>query len=111
MYDYMQAYQGFYQKMEIIKVNGEAGAKAFRMAPNSSALLLDDTAPIVWLVTTDGAGYLTTIPYRIEEIKPEPPADWKAINERLSKLEEAFNGQSNLSKTSKKPTTPESNAN
>ena len=35
-------------KYEIIKVNGEAGARNFRMAPNSSALLADETAAIVW---------------------------------------------------------------
>lgn len=35
---------------ELIKVNGEAGAKNFRMAPNSDALLLDDKEPILWHV-------------------------------------------------------------
>jgi len=34
---------------DIIQVNGEAGARNFRMAPNSTALLLDKTASIIWL--------------------------------------------------------------
>lgn len=42
-------------RYEVIQVNGENGARAFAMAPNSSALLMDATAPIVWLCTTDGA--------------------------------------------------------
>ncbi len=35
------------------------------MPPNSSILLLDETAPIVWLKMTDGAGYPTLNPYDI----------------------------------------------
>ena len=36
-------------RYEITHVNGANGANAFRMAANSNTLLLDDTAPIVWL--------------------------------------------------------------
>ena len=41
----------------IVRVSGRPGAEAYQMAPNSEVLLLDETAPIVWLKTTDGAGY------------------------------------------------------
>ena len=37
----------FLPKSEIIKVNGKGGAEAYQMGVNSSALLLDETAPIV----------------------------------------------------------------
>ena len=50
---------------DIITVNGEAGAKNFKMAPNSKAALIDETAPIIWLAQTDGTGYLTVTPYDI----------------------------------------------
>ena len=40
---------------QIIRVNGENGARAYNMAPNSSVLLLDENMPIVWLAQTDGA--------------------------------------------------------
>lgn len=53
------------QKYEIVHVNGKNGADAFQMAPNSNNLLLDDTAPIVWLVQTDGAGYKSLTPFDI----------------------------------------------
>lgn len=33
-------------RYEVIQVNGENGARAFAMAPNSSALLMDATAPM-----------------------------------------------------------------
>ena len=48
-------------KQEVIKVNGKNGANAFQLAPDSSALLLDTSAPLVWLVQTDGAGYKTLL--------------------------------------------------
>lgn len=59
---YGQTMQQALQPCSITKVSGENGAKAFGMAPNSSALLLDETAPLVWLKTTDGAGYPTLTP-------------------------------------------------
>lgn len=55
-------------RQEVIRVHGEEGAKAYQMAPNSSILLLDETAPIVWLKTTDGASYPTITGYKIEPI-------------------------------------------
>ena len=35
------------QRQEIVRVNGKNGADAYQMAPNSSILLLDETAPII----------------------------------------------------------------
>ena len=50
-------------RYEIVKVNGQAGAQAFQMAPNSSIFLADATNPnLIWLAQTDGAGYLTATP-------------------------------------------------
>ena len=34
-------------RQEVVRVNGKNGAEAYQMAPNSSILLLDETAPIV----------------------------------------------------------------
>ena len=49
------------QPYNVTEVNGKNGVDAFCMPPNSSDLLLDTTAPIVWLVKTDGAGYKTML--------------------------------------------------
>ena len=43
-------------QMQVTKVNGEGGANAFSMGPNSSAILLDASGTMIWAVTTDGAG-------------------------------------------------------
>lgn len=78
------------QHYEIIKVNGEAGAKNFRMAPNSSILLLDETASIVWFAQTDGAGYLTVTPFDVTPHKSQPQIDLNNLSDRITKLEEEF---------------------
>ena len=81
----MQTFQP--PRYEIIRVNGENGARAFQMAPNSTALLLDDTAPIVWFVQTDGAGYKTETPFSISPYQPTPPVDVNALEARIQRLE------------------------
>ena len=63
--------QNMMGKQEVVRVNGKNGAEAFQMLPNSSILLLDETAPIVWLKTTDGAGYPTIKPYDISPHQDE----------------------------------------
>ena len=85
------AYQPRLERREIIHVNGQPGAAAFRMAPNSNALLLDDTAPIVWLCVSDGAGYHTVTPYTITPYEAPAPVDLNSIEARLKKLEEKIN--------------------
>lgn len=88
----MWNYQPYYQqqKTEVTRVNGEGGASAYQLPPNSSALLLDTTAPIVWLKTTDGAGYPSLTPYSITPYKPV-----NTLEERITKLEEMINAKSN----------------
>ena len=84
-------------RQEIVKVNGENGARAFQLAPNCSALLLDENNPIVWLVQTDGAGYKTISPYSITPYQPAPPVDLNSIEKRLARLEEQVNAKPDFS--------------
>ena len=77
--------------MEVTRVSGENGADAFQMGPNSSALLLDETAPIVWFVQTDGAGYKTITTYDIQLHQELPPVDTRSLEQRIAKLEERLN--------------------
>ena len=86
----LQMPQQYAPRYEVIKVNGQAGAKNFRMGPNSSMLLLDETAPIVWYVQTDGTGYLTATPFDISPHQVLPPVNLNDLSERVSKLEEAL---------------------
>lgn len=77
-------YTGGYQQQSVIRVNGENGARSLQLPPNSSALVLDETAPLVWLCQSDGAGYRTVIPYKIE---PYKPVTQESLEERLNRLE------------------------
>ena len=72
---------------EVTRVKGEPGADMFQMGPNSSALLLDETAPIVWFVQTDGAGYKTKTPYDINLHVDEPKPDVKSLEDRLASID------------------------
>lgn len=86
-------------RCEITRVNGRNGAEAFMLAPNSSVLLLDETAPIVWLAQSDGAGYKTITPYSITPYQTEPPVNTKDLESRISRLEEIVNGKSDITST------------
>lgn len=90
----MNPYQGMMagaQQMQVIKVNGEGGANAFNMGPNSSALLLDTSGTMIWAVTTDGAGYKTVVPYDIMPHKNPEQIAVKSLEDRIKRLEELIN--------------------
>ena len=84
-------YQGMManaQQTQVVKVNGEGGANAYSMGPNSSALLLDTSGTMIWAVTTDGAGYKTVVPYDISPHKNPEQIAVKSLEERIKRLEE-----------------------
>ena len=95
-------------RTEIIRVNGKNGAEAYIMPPNSSALLLDESAPIVWLKKTDGAGYPTITPYSITPHEEQPTADISSLEQRIKRIEDYINEQSNS--TAVKQNTGKSNS-
>lgn len=101
-----QTLQQGVQQTKVPEVTGRAGAEAFQLAADSSVLLLDNTAPIVWLVKTDGAGYKSLVPYDIKVHEEKKPVDhYKDLEERISKLEETINAkQSNTSNVKRKST-------
>lgn len=92
---YMGQYgQASQQACQITRVNGRNGADAFRMAPNSSILLLDENDPVVWLKVSDGAGYCTVTPYSIAPYQDPAKVDVTSLEERVKRLEEMLNAKS-----------------
>lgn len=89
---------------KVVEVTGRAGAEAYQLGPDSSILLLDNTAPIVWLVKSDGAGYKTLSAYDIKPHEEEKPIDhFKELEDRITKLEETVNAkQSNTTNARRK---------
>lgn len=71
------------------------------MAPNSKALLVDETAPIIWFATTDSGGYLTVTPYDIYPHKAQEPVNLNDLADRVKKLEDLYVQQSNSTKPKK----------
>ena len=79
---------------QVVRVNGENGARAYQIGPNSSAMLLDESGLMVWLVTSDGAGYKTVQAYDIEPHKAVPAPNYGDLEDRIKRLEERVNGNS-----------------
>lgn len=75
-------------RREVVKVSGENGARAYPMGANSSALLLDESGAIVWLVTTDGAGYKSVAAFDISPHEAAPAPNYEDLEARITKLEE-----------------------
>lgn len=91
-------------QMHVIRVNGQAGAKNLRMAPNSDTLVLDETAPILWYAQTDGTGYLTVTPFDISPHQNQQQTTINTLSDRIAKLEEEMaNVQQSYIVASKQP--------
>ena len=109
-YGFMQQQQvpsGQQPVVQVVRVNGENGAKSYQIGANSSALLLDESGKMVWLVTSDGAGYKTVSAYDIVPHQEEPKPDYTNLESRIQavekRLEEFVNGNTrNTNATRKK---------
>lgn len=91
-------------QQQIIQVNGKASVDTIQLAPNSSILVMDTSAPLVWLCVSDGVGKVTAKAYDIIEHKDTPPIDVASVEQRLtavenyiSKLMEGINNEPNVS--------------
>lgn len=74
-------------QQQITQVNGKASVDTIQLAPNSSILVLDTSAPIVWMCVSDGIGKVTATPYDISIHKDVPKPDISSIEKRLSAIE------------------------
>ena len=62
------------QGMQLIRVTGMDGAKAYQMPPNSVVPLFDADNDIVYVKSTDGAGFPTIRAFAFQPIEnPTPP--------------------------------------
>ena len=90
-----------YQPTGIIWVSGEAGAKAYLVAPNNTVQLWDSESQTIYLKSADACGMPTikTLDYTVRDTQaPQIDAisnktyyatleDIKSLNERISALE------------------------
>ena len=91
--------QNILPQQQIIQANGKASIDALRMAPNSSVLIMDTTAPMVWMCVSDGIGNVSATAYDIAVHKEPEPINVNDIDARLSAIEktlmEVLHGKSN----------------
>lgn len=109
-YAYPNLYQNqpHFNNQQIVKVHGRNGADTYQMMPNSSALLLDESEPLIYLAQTDGAGYKTITVYDIQPHKEIPPVNMHDLEQRISRLEEKLNEPNTANVKQGKYDTPKS---
>ena len=76
---------------QVLQANGKPSIDALRMSPNSSALIMDTTAPMVWLCTSDSLGNVSSTCYDITLHKDTPPVDMGSVETRLANVETSIN--------------------
>lgn len=59
------------QPQNLIRVNGIDGAKAYQMTANSTVALFDANNDILYVKSTDGAGFPSIRTFSFVEMKPE----------------------------------------
>ena len=77
-------------QQQIIQVNGKASVDTIQLAPNSSLLAMDTTAPIVWMCVSDGVGKVTSTPYDITVHQEKPAVDMTTVESRLDNIEKTI---------------------
>lgn len=80
--------------MQLIRVTGMDGAEAYQMPPNSVVPLFDADNDIVYIESTDGAGFPTIRAFAFQPIENPTPqtqryATREEFNDTLAKLMEA----------------------
>ena len=85
--------QPFQQVQQVVRVNGQQGANALQLAPNSSIIVADETdGNRLFLCMTDGAGFKTVRPIRCQFESEEPQQDkFAALDARIKALEDRIN--------------------
>lgn len=91
----------FAPRQNVVEVNGRTGAENYLLGPNSSILLPDTSAPIIWFVKTDSTGTKTIVQLDVSVHQDAPQVDLNSILNRLSALEEKVNAKSMAKSTPK----------
>ena len=105
-------YNNYLPAQQVIQVNGKASIDAMQMAPNSSVLVMDTTAPIVWMCIADGVGRGVATPYDIAVHHDAPApnsveARLDALESNLKRMESMLNVKPDDAAASNEPDEPD----
>ena len=99
---------------QILQANGKTSVDAIRLSPNSSVLIADTTAPIVWKCVSDSLGNVTADPFDIiphkdeqEKEREDMSAMLADMNQRLSDLEVKYEKYESNSRRNDRPNNTE----
>ena len=90
MQQYMQPYTPQTNKLppqQILQANGKESVDKIEMSPNSSILVMDNTAPIIWMCVSDGLGNTVRTPYDVKVHQEKVPTSIDTLEQRLDALE------------------------
>ena len=76
---------------QILQANGKTSIDALKMSPNSSVLIADNTAPIVWKCVSDGLGNVTAEPFDIIPHKTQEQIDKDNFAKTIQNIEARLN--------------------
>lgn len=88
------ARQNILPPQQILQANGKTSIDMLQLSPNSSVLIADTTAPIVWKCTSDSLGNVTSEAFDIIPHKDEAQIQQETLEQRISRLEAIINEQS-----------------
>ena len=91
------------QSQQVVRVNGENGARSYQIGANSSAMLLDESGTMVWLITSDGAGYKTVSAYDIIPHKTAQAPNYGSLESRIKKLEDIIHERNTAAAGNEQP--------
>ena len=97
----------------LIRVNGIDGAKAYQMPANSTVALFDNNEDIMYIKTTDGAGFPAIRTFTFNEVVAntnpiQDTADYVTRDEFNKLKEELLNGKQSISRSKSTLTTDKS---
>ena len=97
----------------LIRVNGIDGAKAYQMPANSTVALFDNNEDIMYIKTTDGAGFPAIRTFAFNEVVAntnpiQDTGDYVTRDEFNKLKEELLNGKQSISRSKSNLTTDKS---
>ena len=104
------------QVQNLIRVNGIDGAKAYQMPANSTVSLFDANEDIMYIKTTDGAGFPAIRTFAFNEVVAntnpiQDTADYVTRDEFNKLKEELLNGKQSIQRSKSNFTTDKSSDN
>jgi hypothetical protein len=76
-------------QQQVITVAGPDSLAQIQMGPNSTQLVMEQAAPVVYLVQTDGVGKVSWTAYDITPHKDAAQVQQESIDKRIAALEAA----------------------